>query len=277
MTEMGVNPTGVALVTGGSRGLGFEMSRAFAQAGATTIISSRKQAGCDEAAAAIREETGQDSLPVACHVGDWDDCDRLVETCYDRLGRIDVLVNNAGMSPVYDSLSSISRELWDKVIAVNLTGTYLCAQAQAQQFLRQEPTEGKIVNIASIEGSRPATGHSHYSTSKSALIMATRAAALELGKHGIRVNSIAPGVIVTSGTKQYPPELLDNAEKSNPLKRLGTAEEVSHLITYMVSRYADFITGQTFYIDGGASIWGEQWFLPEDLPKYPPYPVPGRD
>ena len=109
------------------------------------------------------------------------------------------------------------------------------------------------------------------------IMTATKAMAVELAPHGIRVNAIAPGVIVTSGTKQYPPSLLDNAEKANPLKRLGTAEEVSHLITYVASRYADFVAGQTFYIDGGASIWGEQWFIPDDVPKYPPYPVPGRD
>ena len=102
----------------------------------------------------------------------------------------------------------------------------------------------------------------------------TKTLAVEWAMHGVRVNAVAPGVIKTSGTRQYPPSLLENAIKACPVKRLGTGEEVTHLITYLCSTYADFITGQTMYIDGGASIWGEQWFIPEDVPQYPPYPVP---
>ena len=132
-----------------------------------------------------------------------------------------------------------------------------------------------MVNIiASIVRGFP--GMVHTGAARAGVDNMTKTLAVEWAMHGIRSNAVAPGVIVTSGTKQYPPGLLDIAEKANPLHRLGTAEEVSHLITYLASRYADFITGQTFYIDGGASIWGEQWVVPEDVPKYPPYPVPRR-
>ena len=117
----------VILVTGGSRGLGLAMAHAFAAAGATVVVSSRKQDGCETAAADITAASGQQCLAIACHVGDWDACDALVEQVYERFGRIDVLVNNAGMSPLYDSLASISRELWDKVIGVNLAGPFRLA------------------------------------------------------------------------------------------------------------------------------------------------------
>jgi citronellol/citronellal dehydrogenase len=134
---------------------------------------------------------------------------------------------------------------------------------------------GRIVNIiAQIIRGFP--GMVHTGAARAGVDNMTKTLAVEWAVHGIRVNAVAPGVIVTSGTKQYPPELLETAAKANPLHRLGTAEEVSHLITYLASRYADFVTGQTFYIDGGASLWGEHWYIPEDVPQYPPYPVPGR-
>src|SRR5699024_2463210 len=99
----------------------------------------------------------------------------------------------------------------------------------------------------------------------------TKTLAVEWSQFGLRVNAVAPGVIKTSGTAQYPPELLTNSQKATPLKRLGSAEEVSHLVVYLASPHADFITGQTFYIDGGASLWGDSWPIPEDVPRFPPY------
>jgi len=112
----------VALVTGGTRGLGLAMARAFADAGASVVVSSRKAGACAEAARAIREDTGARCIGVPCHVADWDDCDALVAAAYGEFGKVDVLVNNAGMSPPYESLVSVSRELFDKVIGVNLAG-----------------------------------------------------------------------------------------------------------------------------------------------------------
>ena len=128
----------IILVTGGSRGLGFEMSRAFAQAGATIVVSSRKQAACERAAELIQRDTGRECLPLACHVGDWEACDQLVETVYERFDRIDVLVNNAGMSPRYESLSTVTRELWDKVIAVNLAGPFRLSALYARRPTYQQ-------------------------------------------------------------------------------------------------------------------------------------------
>ena len=137
----------VIVVTGGSRGLGFQMCKAFAEAGASIVVSSRKQDSCEEAAAAIRAETGAQCLAVACHVGDWDACDALVEASWNHFGRIDVLVNNAGMSPLYKSLSSVTRELWDKVIAVNLGGPFRLSAVVAEKMLAGEG--GSIINVSS--------------------------------------------------------------------------------------------------------------------------------
>jgi citronellol/citronellal dehydrogenase len=116
-------------------------------------------------------------------------------------------------------------------------------------------------------------GMAHTGAARSGVANLTMSLAVEWAQFGIRVNAVAPGVIKTSGTKQYPPQLLEDAIKGAPLHRLGSAEEVSHLIVYLASTFADFVTGQTFTIDGGQALWGDQWPIPDDIPKYPPYPL----
>ncbi|NNE18487.1 MAG: SDR family oxidoreductase, partial [Myxococcales bacterium] len=196
-----------------------------------------------------------------------------VDAVIDRFRRVDVLINNAG-GQFPTTAETLSPKGFAAVVRNNLIGTWAMTHAVANKAMIPQK-RGRIVNvIAQIIRGFP--GMVHTGAARAGVDNMTKTLAVEWALHGIRVNAVAPGVIVTSGTKQYPPELLDTAEKANPLKRLGTAEEVSHLITYLASRYADFVAGQTFYIDGGASIWGDQWFLPEDVPKYPPYPVPER-
>jgi NAD(P)-dependent dehydrogenase (short-subunit alcohol dehydrogenase family) len=238
----------VILVTGGSRGLGFEMSRAFAQAGATTVISSRKQAGCDEAAAAIREETGQESLPLACHVGDWDDCDRLVEACYARFGRVDVLVNNAGMSPVYDSLSSISRELWDKVIAVNLAGPFRLAAVVGERMLQGEG--GAIINVSSTAAVMPTAAEVPYGTAKAGLNNLTAGLARTFAPK-VRVNCIMPGPFLTDISAAWGDDIKAAIGSIVPLGRAGEPEEIVGVALYLASDASRYTTGSVIKVDGG--------------------------
>ena len=152
----------------------------------------------------------------------------------------------------------------------NLQGTWNVTHAVANKaFLPQK--RGRIVNvIAQIARGFP--GMVHTGAARAGVENMTKSLAVEWSQFGVRVNAVAPGVIRTSGTKQYPPQLLEDAKKANLVKRLGVAEEVAHLIVYLCSAQADFITGQTFYIDGGASLWGDQWPVPDEVPQYPPYP-----
>jgi len=180
----------VAVVTGGSRGLGFEMARAFALAGADVVIASRKFDACATAARALAEESGRTVLPVTCHVGHWDDTDRLVDTVYEAFAHVDVLVNNAGMSPLYDSLTDVTQELFDKVLAVNLRGPFrLLARFGARM---QGDRGGSIINISSIAAIRPKPVELPYAAAKAGLNTLTAGFARALGPQ-VRVNAIMAG------------------------------------------------------------------------------------
>ena len=262
----------VVLITGGGTGIGLVSAMEMGRLGAKIAICGRRPAPL-EAAVKELESLGIEAFGAPCDIREPEAIDAYVDTVLERFERIDVLINNAG-GQFPTTAESLSPKGFAAVIRNNLVGTWTMTRAVATKAMIPQK-RGRIVNvIAQIIRGFP--GMVHTGAARAGVDNMTKTLAVEWAVHGIRVNAVAPGVIVTTGTKQYPPELLDNAEKSNPLKRLGTAEEVSHLITYLASRYADFIAGQTFYIDGGASIWGEQWFLPDDLPKYPPYPVPGR-
>lgn len=263
----------VVLITGGGTGIGLVSATEMGLLGAKIAICGRRPEPLKAAVEAL-ESNGIEAYGAPCDIRDAEAISGYVDAVLERFGRIDVLINNAG-GQFPTTAEALSPKGFAAVIRNNLVGTWTMTHAVATRTMIPQK-RGRIVNvIAQIIRGFP--GMVHTGAARAGVDNMTKTLAVEWALHGIRVNAVAPGVIVTSGTKQYPPELLDNAEKANPLKRLGTAEEVSHLITYLASRYADFVAGQTFYIDGGASIWGEQWFLPDDLPKYPPYPVPGRD
>ncbi len=169
----------VALVTGGSRGLGREMVLAFAKAGADTVIVSRKIDSCEKLAAEVTETTGRKALPVACHVGDWDAQEALVEQVYAKFGRVDILVNNAGMSPLYDSLGSITEALFDKVFDVNLKGAFRLTTLIAPRMV--EAGGGSVINISSIAAERPTPSDLPYAAAKSGLNIITKGFAQEYG------------------------------------------------------------------------------------------------
>lgn len=262
----------VVLVTGGGTGIGFAAATEMGLLGAKVAICGRRPEPLMQAVGTLTA-MGIDAYGAPCDIREPDAISDYVDSVLDRFGRIDVLINNAG-GQFPTTAESLSSKGFAAVVRNNLIGTWSVTHAVANKAMIPQK-RGRIVNvIAQIIRGFP--GMVHTGAARAGVDNMTKTLAVEWAVHGIRTNAVAPGVIVTSGTKQYPPELLETAEKANPLHRLGTAEEVSHLITYLASRYADFVTGQTFYIDGGASLWGEQWFIPDDVPKYPPYPVPKR-
>lgn len=262
----------VVLITGGGTGIGLACATEMGCLRAKVAICGRRPEPLREAVNELRSR-GIDALGAPCDIREPEMIDALLEAVLERFGRIDVLINNAG-GQFPTTAEALSPKGFQAVIRNNLVGTWAMTHAVANKAMIPQK-RGRIVNvIANVVRGFP--GMVHTGAARAGVENMTKTLAVEWAMYGIRANAVAPGVIVTSGTKQYPPELLDSAEKANPLHRLGTAEEVSHLITYLASRYADFITGQTFYIDGGASVWGEQWQVPEDVPKYPPYPVPRR-
>ncbi len=240
----------VIVVTGGSRGLGKTMCRAFAEAGATVVVSSRKQDACDATAAEIATETGRECLGIACHVGDWDACDALVDAVYQRFGRIDVLVNNAGMSPLYASLTSISRELWDKVSAVNLAGPFRLSAVVGERMAAGEG--GSIINVSSIAAVSPTPSEIPYGTAKAGLNNLTQSIARAYAPK-VRCNCIMPGPFATDISKAWTPEVVEMFKSMVPLGRVGQPEEVVGAALFLASEAGSYTTGAIIKIDGGAA------------------------
>ena len=241
----------VILVTGGSRGLGFEMCKAFAEAGARVVISSRKADGCERAAEIIKQETGSECLPVACHVGDWEACDALVETVYEKYDRIDVLVNNAGMSPLYESPATVTRELFDKVIGVNLAGPYRLSAIVGEQMARG--AGGSIINVSSIAAVAPSASELPYAAAKAGLNNLTEGLAHTLGPN-VRCNCIMPGPFLTDISAAWTDEVKAALTALVPLGRAGQPEEIIGAALYLASDASRFTNGAIIKVDGGAAF-----------------------
>src|SRR6185312_12664069 len=229
--QLGLNGK-VALVTGGSRGIGRAVAEALAGAGAEVVVASRKFDHCETAAHEITEATGRRALPVACHVGKWEECDRLVETVYDEFGRCDVLVNNAGMSPAYDGLASVGEELYDKVHATNARGPFRLSVLTGERMAQADG--GSIINISSVGSQRPNTIDLPYAMAKAALN------ALTLGLAGawapkVRVNLVLPSATETDMNRGWPAETKARVAESNPMQRLGRPEDVAGACVYLAS------------------------------------------
>ena len=236
----------VAVVTGGSRGIGRAIVQALAEAGADVVIASRKLDACEAAAAEVRASTGRAAEAVACHVGHWDDCDRLVAETLDRLGRLDVLVNNAGMSPLYESLDKVSEELYDKTLAVNLKGPFRLAVLAATHMAADGG--GSIVNIGTAGSLVASVNELPYACAKAGLNALTVGLA-EAYAPDVRVNAILPGPFRTDVTKAWPPEALDG--RFVPLGRLGEPDEVAPLAVHLASAASSYTTGAVIRVDGG--------------------------
>ncbi|HVY11856.1 MAG TPA: glucose 1-dehydrogenase [Mycobacteriales bacterium] len=238
----------VAVVTGGSRGIGRAVAEGLARAGADVVIASRKLEACERAATEVADSTGRRVLPVRCHVGEWDDCDALVETVYRELGRCDVLVNNAGMSPLYDGLASVSQELYDKVHAVNARGPFRLSATIGARMA--DGDGGSIINVSTAGSLRPTAVELPYAMAKAGLN------ALTLGLAGtwapkVRANVVLPGAFETDITLAWPAGFKDQAAAINPMGRIGVPEDLVGLCVFLASDAASYINGAQILADGG--------------------------
>jgi len=251
-TKLEMDLTGkVAVVTGGSRGLGREMVLAFARHGADVVIASRKLEACEGLASEVEKETGRRALPFACHVGRWEDCDALFESTYAAFGRADVLVNNAGMSPLYASLPECSEALFDKVLAVNLRGPFRLSSLFGARMA--EETGGSIVNVSSVAAVTPSPAEIPYGAAKAGLNNLTLGLARAFAPK-VRVNCIMPGPFLTDISKAWDLEAFEkNAKRGIPLQRGGRPEEVVGAALYFASDASSYTTGAVLKIDGGAA------------------------
>ncbi|OGO16261.1 MAG: short-chain dehydrogenase [Chloroflexi bacterium RBG_13_68_17] len=245
----------VAIVTGGSRGIGRAIALAFSQAGAAVVVASRKQEGVEAVAAEIRAAGGR-ALAVAAHVGQEEAVAALVERTVESFGGVDIVVNNAGTNPHFGPLLTASPAQWDKILEVNLRGAFLLSR-QAVPHMKARGG-GKILNVASLAGLRPSPGMGVYSVSKAGLIMLTQVLARELGPDKIQVNAIAPGVIKTRLSRALweAPAMADGLAASTPLGRLGEVDDVVGAALYLVSPLSDYVTGEVIVIDGGMNLMG---------------------
>ncbi|MCP5069292.1 MAG: SDR family oxidoreductase [bacterium] len=239
----------VALVTGGSRGLGKEMVLGFARQGADVVISSRKQEACEALAKQVEAETGRRALAVACHVGHWQACDELVDTAIQAFGQIDVLVNNAGMSPLYPSLDEVSEELWDKVMGVNLKGAFRLSARIGT--IMAEGAGGSIINISSVAASQPTPVEIPYGAAKAGLHGLTVGMARAFAPK-VRVNCIMPGPFLTDISKAWDMEAFEKAApRTIPLGRGGQPNEIVGAALYLASSASSYTTGSIIKVDGG--------------------------
>ena len=237
----------IAIVTGGSRGLGLEMVRAFATAGADIVIASRKLEQCEEAAHMV-EGLGRRALPISCHVGKWAALQELADAAYAHFGKVDILANNAGLSPVVGASSSVTEELFDKIIDVNFKAPFRLTTIIAPRMMAGDG--GSVINVSSTGAIRPKPVFTVYSGAKAAVNSMTKALALEYGPK-VRVNTIMAGPFWTDISKSWREE----ADKTSTaaMKRIGRPHEVATTALYLASPHSSFTTGSIIQLDGGVS------------------------
>ena len=240
----------VAVVTGGSRGLGREMVLAFAQAGADVVIASRKLDSCEELAKEVRDTTGRRALAYACHVGDWKQVEALAEAAYAEFGKIDVLVNNAGMSPLYDHISEVTEELYDKVLDVNMKGAFRLTAMVGTRMA--EGDGGSIIMVSSTASMNPRANVIPYAAAKAGLNAMTIGFAHAFGPK-VRVNCIVPGPFLTDISKAWDMEAFNERAKSTiMLGRGGEADEIVGAALYFATGASSYTTGAILGVHGGA-------------------------
>jgi len=241
----------VALVTGGSRGIGKATALGFASAGADVAVASRKLPDLEQVAAEIRG-LGRRALPVSAHVARLEEIKNLVNTVYQEFGKIDILVNNAGTSPAMSPMLDLEERLWDSIINLNLKGLVFLSQAVAR--VMKEHGGGTIINVASVAGFRHEPNIGVYSISKTAVIMATKIMAREWAKYNVRVNAIAPGHIHTrlgDSVFEAVPEYKEEFLQRVPMGRIGDPDEIVGAMIYLASNASSYVTGEILVVDGG--------------------------
>jgi 2-deoxy-D-gluconate 3-dehydrogenase len=241
----------VALVTGGSRGIGLETARALLEQQARVAICARKQEGLDAATAALGG--GKSLLAVQAHIANEADVERLFDAVLERFGRLDVLINNVGMNLLTASVPETDLALWQKIIDTNLNGTFLVSRRAAK--IMKPQGGGRIVNISSIAGRKASPGMGIYGIAKAAVEMLTRVLASELAPFKIMVNAVAPAMVRTDFSKPFwsNKEIHDQVVKGIPLGRIAEPMEIVYPVLFLASDAASFITGQTLVVDGGAT------------------------
>jgi NAD(P)-dependent dehydrogenase (short-subunit alcohol dehydrogenase family) len=239
----------VAVVTGGSRGIGKAIVEAYAAAGADVVIASRKLDNCRALADEVIRDTGRRALAVGFHVGHWADCDRLVDTAYEEFGRCDVLVNNAGMSPLYPDLASITEEYYDKVQGVNLKGPFRLATLVGTRMA--EGDGGAIINVSTVGSLRPTAHELVYACAKAGLNALTIGLADAFGPK-VRANGILPGAVLTDISLAWTEEQKEFVARQAPLKRAGLPEDFVGTALWLASDASAFVTGVLVRVDGGA-------------------------
>lgn len=239
----------VVIVTGSGSGLGSGIALRFAEAGAAVTVNYRSSAAGAQAVVRQIEAASGRAIAVQADVTQKAEVERLVAQTIEAFGRLDVLINNAGLYPLASLLEMTEAE-WEAVVDSNLRSTFLCTQAAAKQMIAQGQG-GAIVNIASIEAENPAPLHSHYNAAKGGVVMHTAAAANELGLYGIRVNSVSPGLIWREGIEQGWPDGVERFLKAAPLGRLGRPDDIADACLFLASPAARWITGANLRVDGG--------------------------
>jgi len=237
----------VYIVTGSGRGIGYEIAKAFAEAGSTVILSDYNEESMVDAAKAF-EDAGYSYKAIACDITNEEQVQNLIDTTFNEFGKIDGLINNAGITRD-NLLIRMKNDQWDSVIDTNLKGVFLASRAVAKYFMKQR--FGKIINIASVVGLTGNAGQTNYSSSKAGVIGFTKSIAQELGSRNVTANAIAPGFIETEMTHKLSDKAKEEFLKNIPLRRPGKPEDVANTALFLASPMADYITGQVLTVDGG--------------------------
>ncbi|MGW1029063.1 SDR family NAD(P)-dependent oxidoreductase [Streptomyces sp. NPDC002577] len=242
----------VAIVTGSTKGLGRAMAHGLAAAGASVVVSSRKQDLCEEVAKEIAAATGAETLGLSCHVGDWDAIPGFVQHVVERLGAVDILVNNAGINPAFVGMAEMPLDLWRKVFSVNLEGPLRMSQAVVP--VMRERGGGSIINIGTMGAYGGGAGVGAYGPSKAALLSLTRICATEWAPWRIRVNAISPGPIeseMTKSAERSTPGFRERMAKATMLNRIAESHEIAGPVVYLASDASSFVTGEDHLVSGG--------------------------
>ena len=262
----------VALITGGGTGIGSAAARELTRLGAEVVIASRKPERIETAAKGLSEELGRTVHGFPADIRDRDAVDSLVKNTIERCGRIDILINNGG-GQFFSPAQFISANGWDAVVSTNLTGTWNLTQAVANHWMIDNGG-GRIINIT-MNTNRGFPGMAHSVAARAGVEGLTRTLAIEWAFANVQVNCIQPGVIASSGLRNYPDakNMVRQAQQQIPAKRLGTVDEIAWTIAWLASPAGRYVTGQTITVDGGRSLWGETWPIPDPEPM-PEWEIP---